>query len=553
MQNASARVRGFGRPGVLLCSFLMLWVIFRSVDAQQLWTAVRQMRWGWFLAANLVFITALGCAAARWHRILHISNIAVHSGASTRLTIIGHFFTTTMFGTTGGDAGKALLYSRWFGHSLPVVLSACVLDRLAAGGGSLLLGLVTLLLASTGGNALRLPSPPRLGNWGILTAVAVVVCITLMVIRRQRRQSSIASFLDALRSGMGQLLAVPRKGILTVFFSFCSQLCLSSLLLLCLLGVAGEQFSAWQSLWVFPVISAVTSLPFTFAGAGLREGATLWFLAGYGVQPPEAVAAALLVLLIYLTWATIGGIVLWRETHVRGNSPVHPEPHSISVVLPTLNESASLTKTVTRLRNIPEIAEIIVADGGSTDGTVDLARELKCKVVSSTRGRGLQMRTGASMATGDVILLVHADTWLPPDAGRELLNCLRDCTVVGGGFWKTFRERKLLMAGSRIRCAIRLHLFGRVLGDQVMFIRRSSLSQIGGVPDLPLMEEFALCRGLRQIGRLALVDATATTSARRFIERGILKTYARMWRVTLLHYLGTPPERLARIYDQKRP
>lgn len=552
MQNASTRVRGFGRTGILLCSVLILWMIFRSVDAKQLWSAVKQMRWGWFLVANLAFATALGCAAARWHRILHISNIAVHSGASARLTIIGHFLTTALFGTTGGDAGKALLYSRWFGHSLPVVLSTCVLDRLVAGGGSLLLGLVTLLWASAGGSALRLPSLPRLGNWGILTAGALVACFTLIVIRRRHRQSSFASFLDALRYGMGQLLASPRKGILTVFFSFCSQLCLSSLLLLCLLGIAGEQFSAWQSLWVFPVISAITTLPVTFAGAGLREGAALWFLAGYGVEPPEAVAAALLVLLIYLTWAAIGGILLWRETRFRESSPVHAEPRSISVVIPTLNESTSLTETVTRLRQIPEIAEIIVADGGSTDGTVNLARELECKVVFSPRGRGLQVRTGAMQATGDVLLLVHADTWLPPEAGRKLLDCLRDRTVVGGGYWKTFRERRVLMAGSRIRCAIRLHLFGRVLGDQAVFIRRESLSQIGGVPDLPLMEEFALCRSLRQIGRLALVDATVTTSARRFIERGIFRTYARMWRVTLLHYLGTPPERLARIYDQKR-
>ena len=161
------------------------------------------------------------------------------------------------------------------------------------------------------------------------------------------------------------------------------------------------------------------------------------------------------------------------------------------------------------------------------------------------------MRLGAAGATGDVVLLLHADTWLPPHAGRAALDCLQRPGVVAGGFWKSFRDAPWLMRGSRLRCGIRLWLSGRVLGDQAMFVRRDVLERIGGVPDVPLMEEFELCRRLRQIGRLALADATVTTSPRRFLERGIIRTYMRMWHVTLRSWLGTPPEELRRIYDRR--
>jgi cellulose synthase/poly-beta-1,6-N-acetylglucosamine synthase-like glycosyltransferase len=160
------------------------------------------------------------------------------------------------------------------------------------------------------------------------------------------------------------------------------------------------------------------------------------------------------------------------------------------------------------------------------------------------------MRRGAAEAKGDVVLLLHADTWLPPEAGQALLNCLRDPSVSGGGFWKVFREKNLLLLGSRFKCAIRLYLGRRIMGDQAMFARREVLEEIGGVPDMPLMEEFELCRRLRKVGRLALADATVTTSARRFAKLGVARTYLRMWRVTLSYWLGTEPQKLRRIYEK---
>ena len=122
--------------------------------------------------------------------------------------------------------------------------------------------------------------------------------------------------------------------------------------------------------------------------------------------------------------------------------------------------------------------------------------------------------------------------------------------MVAGGFWKVFREPSFLLLGSRWKCGLRLMLVRRLAGDQAMFVRREILEQIGGVPDMPLMEEFELCRRLRQTGRLALADATIVTSARRFRKLGVLRTYLRMWWVTELYRLGKSPQELRKIYER---
>lgn len=226
-------------------------------------------------------------------------------------------------------------------------------------------------------------------------------------------------------------------------------------------------------------------------------------------------------------------------------------PRAISVVIPALNEEAELPETLRRARALPEAREIILVDGGSRDRTRELAAENGCVVLTAPPSRGGQLRLGAARAAGDVVLFLHADTWLPPDAGRAALACLLDPRVVGGGFWKMFRDPHWLMRGSRARCALRLWLGGRILGDQAMFIRHDVLEKIGGVPDVPLMEEIELCRRLRPYGRLVLAGATVSTSTRRFRRLGVLRTYLRMARVSLRHRLGATPEELRRLYERQ--
>jgi len=223
----------------------------------------------------------------------------------------------------------------------------------------------------------------------------------------------------------------------------------------------------------------------------------------------------------------------------------------ISVVIPTLNEAEALPETIRRARSVPEVSEIIVVDGGSSDQTRAIAAQLGCRVFTSPPGRGTQMRLGAVEAAGDVVILLHADTWLPPDAGRALHISLKDSRVAGGGFWKVFREPHWLMRGSRLRCGLRFYLFRRFMGDQAMFVRRAALEKIGGVPDVPLMEEFELCRLLRKNEKLSLADAVVQTSARRFQERGVLRTYWRMFCVTTRYFFGASPHKLQKLYEKK--
>jgi hypothetical protein len=123
--------------------------------------------------------------------------------------------------------------------------------------------------------------------------------------------------------------------------------------------------------------------------------------------------------------------------------------------------------------------------------------------------------------------------------------------VAAGGFYKTFRDPpNWLVRGSRFKCWWRLLVARRVMADQGIFLRRETLARIGGVPDVPLMEEFELCQRLRPLGRIALADATVVTSARKFRKLGVLRTYALMWRVTVGYYRGVPLEELRRLYER---
>ena len=223
----------------------------------------------------------------------------------------------------------------------------------------------------------------------------------------------------------------------------------------------------------------------------------------------------------------------------------------ISAVIPALDEVAELPATLLRARAVPEIAEIIVSDGGSRDATRRIAEQAGARVVTGAKGRGHQLRAGASAASSEVVLLLHADTWLAPGAGQAIAAALADPEAVGGACFKAFRDPHWLMRGSRVRCAWRMRAFQFAYGDQAIFVRRDVLERIGGVPAVPLMEEHELCRALRRAGRLVLADTVVTTSSRRFRERGVLRTYWRMTMANLRWNLGVSPEAIRRAYERR--
>ncbi len=546
------RISGWGRLLAVAVSLAGLWWISRKIDLTALGLVLGMARLKWFAAGFLLFGVCSGFATWRWHLLLRSGGLAVHSAATFRLLIIGHFFNALLFGPAGGDFAKTALYARWHRFPFPDVLAISFFDRTLGGAGN-----VVFLLLSIGvawfaglfaGIAGRVSLGPVLGGLGLL-----VIFLGSCIYARHcfPKDSPIVRTLDGYVAMAGHLARRPRLAFTALIVSVLVHFTYSGVLGLALRSVSAQPFSWIRVFWAFPLISLAASIPVSVAGAGIREGASLVLLGFCGISATDAVAASLLSLLIYVIWAFIGAFIWWREERLLKVAGERPVPQTISVVIPTWNEAGTLPSTLERLRRIPEISEILIADAESQDATRQIAKENGCSVMMSSRGRGQQLRVAAQAATGDVVLMLHADTWLAPECGRALINALRDSTVVAGGFWKRFQPRNWWMSGSRFRCWIRLTFFGRVMGDQALFVRREVLEKAGGVPAVPLMEEFELCQRLRRHGRLALAPATVFTSTRRFAKLGVARTYLRMWKVTALYYLGTPLQKLQAIYERE--
>jgi rSAM/selenodomain-associated transferase 2 len=224
-------------------------------------------------------------------------------------------------------------------------------------------------------------------------------------------------------------------------------------------------------------------------------------------------------------------------------------PPRISIIIPALNEAEGIAETLAALAPLRTRGhQVIVADGGSTDGTAELARPLADVVVHAPRGRALQQNAGAAAADGDVLLFLHADTRLPADADRLVLDRL----AAGGAGWGRFDVRlsgraPMLRVVERM-ISLRSRATGIATGDQALFIRREWWERAGGFPPIPLMEDVALSTTLRRRGRPLCLRAAVTTSSRRWEQRGVWRTILLMWRLRMEYALGADPERLAARY-----
>jgi len=222
---------------------------------------------------------------------------------------------------------------------------------------------------------------------------------------------------------------------------------------------------------------------------------------------------------------------------------------TISIIVPVLNEAAIITAALARLAPLRSRGvEIIVVDGGSTDPTPEQARPHADRVMQAPRGRGAQMNAGARAARGEVMLFLHADTRLPPDADRLMLEGLARSPRAWGHFGVKIEGQSVLLPLVAGLMNLRCRLSGIVTGDQAMFVRRETFLQIGGFTDIPLMEDIALSRRLKRLSRPLCLSARVTTSGRRWDERGALRTILLMWRLRLAFFLGADPGALARRY-----
>ncbi len=220
----------------------------------------------------------------------------------------------------------------------------------------------------------------------------------------------------------------------------------------------------------------------------------------------------------------------------------------LSIVMPALNEAAGIAPLLMALQPLrARGVEIVLADGGSTDGTVQQAAPWVDAVVAPGRGRAVQMNAGAAAASADRLLFLHADTRLPPLADVQVVQAL-----AGGACWGRFdvhidgRPPMLRVVAALMN--LRSRLSGIATGDQAIFVSRAAFVQVGGYPVQPLMEDIELSRRLKRLGRPACLRTQVCTSGRRWELHGVWRTIFLMWWLRWRYWRGEPAARLAQAY-----
>lgn len=220
----------------------------------------------------------------------------------------------------------------------------------------------------------------------------------------------------------------------------------------------------------------------------------------------------------------------------------------LSIVIPALDEAAGI---VDMLRSLQDLrargVELVLADGGSVDGTRACASPWVDAECAAPRGRASQMNAGARVARADVLLFVHADTRLPPLADAQVR-----AAVGAGACWGRFdvriAGRPVMLPAIAALMNLRSRLSGIATGDQAIFVTRAAFERVGGFPVQPIMEDIEMSRRLKRLGRPACVRARVTTSGRRWERRGVWATIVLMWWLRWRYWRGESPERLAEAY-----
>jgi len=220
-----------------------------------------------------------------------------------------------------------------------------------------------------------------------------------------------------------------------------------------------------------------------------------------------------------------------------------------SVIIPALNEADRISRCIQQIRVLQSHAEIIVADGGSADSTVEIAQQMGALVVRDGRGRGTQCNAGTRKARGKILLFLHADTILPVDAFQILDRSFNNDDVKIGTFRLIFDDpHPLLKLYAKFSC------FDSILtrfGDQGIAVRSTFLDRLGGFQDWPLFEDVRLFQDARQLTRIYSFPAAVTTSARRYLQNGIIRQQLMNLWVMIQYLWGIPPELLAQRYERK--
>jgi len=223
----------------------------------------------------------------------------------------------------------------------------------------------------------------------------------------------------------------------------------------------------------------------------------------------------------------------------------------ISIIIPTLNEAENIKEAIAITQPSTNV-EVIVVDGGSRDDTVKIAQSLGVKVISSSPGRAMQMNAGAVAASGDILLFLHADTCLPTGFDEMLRTALQQSETVAGAFKLRINASLLSLRWVEWGVNVRSHFCQMPYGDQAIFLTKKVFQEIGGFPELLIMEDFELMRRLKRIGRIVIIPTPVLTSARRWLKKGVFKTTLLNQIVIIAYLLGVSPERICRWYRREK-
>ncbi|MEH2262981.1 TIGR04283 family arsenosugar biosynthesis glycosyltransferase [Nostoc sp.] len=223
----------------------------------------------------------------------------------------------------------------------------------------------------------------------------------------------------------------------------------------------------------------------------------------------------------------------------------------ISIIIAAINEARNIKETIATTQNRLNI-EVILVDGGSQDDTVAIAQSLGVKVISSSPGRAVQMNAGAVASGGEILLFLHADTRLPTGFDEMICTALQQPGTVAGAFNLRIDAPLLSLRWVELGVKWRSHFCQMPYGDQAIFLTKESFQQIGGFPELPIMEDFELIRRLKRIGRIVIIPTPVLTSARRWLQKGVFKTTLLNQLVIIAYLLGVSPERIRSWYRREK-
>ena len=222
-----------------------------------------------------------------------------------------------------------------------------------------------------------------------------------------------------------------------------------------------------------------------------------------------------------------------------------------SFIIPVWSEEAIISRTIEHVRNLSASGseEIIVVDGDPAGRTIKAVRHMGVKTATSEKGRGRQMNIGASLAEGEILVFLHADTLLPPDALELIEKAMEDGSRIAGAFDLAIESERPAYRLIEKAASLRSRMTRIPYGDQTVFIRKNDFLALGGFSDIPIMEDVEFMQRIKKKkGKICIIGKAVRTSPRRWEEEGVVYTTLRNWLLLSLYLCGVKPERLARFY-----